>query len=168
VFERVVNFESAGQPSSFFGLKRFVEGSGAVGVEIVHDQADFCGARIAFVEHAFDEGRPIFAGSVFCDVNVTASGQRFDFQKYFRDPVANILVVDDLTPPRRWSQGLVDFANQLLVGFVHADDRKKRVVGRVVNIQNILHAHDKSGAAIGGNLPVFAQVRLKFIFFKAR
>jgi transposase-like protein len=43
----------------------------------------------------------------------------------------------------------VDFAHQLLVGFVHADKRELRVVWRMVNIEHIFHTHDKGGAAIG-------------------
>jgi len=42
------------------------------------------------------------------------------------------------------------------------------VVRRVVNIEHIFHAYDKSSAAIGWDFPVFAQVRLKFVFFSAR
>src|ERR1035441_4394349 len=57
------------------------------------------------------------------------------------------------------------FAHQLLVGLVHADERELWVVGCVVNIEHIFHAHDKSSAAIGRDLPVFAQVRLKLVFF---
>ena len=94
--------------------------------------------------------------------------QRFDFQEDFRHAIAHILVVDDLTAPRGRRQGGVDFAHQLLVGFVHADQRELRVVGRVVNIEHIFHAHDKGGAAIGRDFPVFAQVRLKLVFFSAR
>ena len=59
-------------------------------------------------------------------------------------------------------------ARQLLVGFVHADERELWGVGRVVDIEHLFHTHDKSGAAIGRDFPVFAQVRLKFVFFRAR
>src|ERR1039458_1451371 len=38
----------------------------------------------------------------------------------------------------------------------------------MIHIEHIFHARDKSGTAIGWNLPVFAQVRLKFVFFRAR
>src|SRR5277367_5635476 len=38
----------------------------------------------------------------------------------------------------------------------------------MVNIEDIFHTHHKGGAAIGRNLPVFAQVRLKFVFLRAR
>ena len=60
------------------------------------------------------------------------------------------------------------FAHQLLVGFIHAHQRELRIGGRVVNIQDLFHAHDKGGAAIGRDFPVFAQVRLKFVFFSTR
>src|ERR1017187_4783672 len=70
--------------------------------------------------------------------------------------------------PRGRRDGGKHFAHQLLVGLVHADERELWIIGGVVNIEHIFHAHDKSGATIGRDFPVFAQVRLKLVFFKAR
>jgi hypothetical protein len=60
----------------------------------------------------------------------------------------------------------VDFAHQLFVGFVHADQGEFGVVGRVVNIQHVFHAHDKGGAGVGRDFPILAQVRLKLNAFR--
>src|ERR1019366_7339936 len=115
-----------------------------------------------------DKGGPVLAGAVFGDGDVAASRQRFDLQEDFRHPIPHILVVDDLTMPRGRRDGGEHFAHQLLVGFIHADERELWIVGRVVNIEHVFHAHDKSGATIGWDFPVFAQVRLKLVFFNAR
>src|SRR2546425_10877646 len=119
---------------------------------------------VTLIEHAFDESGPVLAGAPFGDGDVTASRQRFDLQENLRHAVAHILVVVDLTVPRSQREGSVDFADQLLIGFVHADERELRVIGRVVKVEHLFHADHKSGAAIGWDFPVFAQVRLKFVF----
>jgi len=100
--------------------------------------------------------------------DVAAATQRFDFQKNFRHAIAHILMVVDLTVARSRRERGVNFAHQLFVGFVHADQRELRIAGCLVTIKHIFHAHDKGGAAIGRDFPVFAQVRLKFAFFSAR
>jgi hypothetical protein len=76
-----VDFESAGQSSSFLRLEGFVKRSRRVGIEIIHYQADFGGLWVSLLQHAFDEEAPVLAGTVFRDGDVTASGQRFDFQE---------------------------------------------------------------------------------------
>src|ERR1039457_6948289 len=168
VLGRVVDFQSAGQSSSLFRREGFVKGSRTVSVQVVHYQAGLRGLRVTFIQHAFDESAPVLAGAVFGDGDVAASGQRFDLQEDFRHSITHILVVDDLTMPRGRRDGGKHFAHQLLVGLVHADERELWIIGGVVNIEHIFHAHDKSGATIGRDFPVFAQVRLKLVFFQAR
>lgn len=65
-------------------------------------------------------------------------------------------MIDELTMPGGWRDGFFYFANQLLVGLVHAEERKAGVVGQVIDIQDVFHANHESGAVIGRNLPVFA------------
>src|SRR5436190_15346337 len=168
VLGRVVDFQSTGQSSSLLRLEGFVKGGRTVSVEVIHYQANLGSLRVTLIKHAFDESGPVLAGAVFGDGDVAASRQRFDLQEDFRHPITHILVVDYLPMPRGRRDGGEHFAHQLLVGFVHADEREMWVVRRVVNIEHIFHAYDKSSAAIGWDFPVFAQVRLKFVFFSAR
>ena len=133
-------------------------------VQVVHYQANLRGLRVTFIKHALDKGGPVLAGAVFGDGNVAASGQRFDLQEDLCHPITHILVVDYLTMPRGRRDGGEHFAHQRLVGFVHADERELWIVGRVVNIEHVFHAHDKSGATIGWDFPIFAQVRFKLVF----
>jgi len=168
MFGGVVDFQSAGQSSCFLRLEGFIKGRRTVGVEIIHHQADLGGLRVSLIEHAFNEERPVLAGTVVGDGDVALSGQRFNLQEDFGHPVTNILVIDYLSASWSYRQGGVNFAHQLLVGFVHADNWELRVVRRVVNIQHIFHAYHKSGTPVGRDFPVFAQVRFKFVFFKAR
>ena len=56
----------------------------------------------------------------------------------------------------RHGDGFVYFANQLLIGFIHADDWIIRVVGALVDSKHILHVGDEGGVGVGWDLPVFA------------
>jgi hypothetical protein len=47
----IVDFEPAGQSSSFLRLERFVKRRHVVGVEIIRHQADFGGLRVTLIEH---------------------------------------------------------------------------------------------------------------------
>ncbi len=98
----------------------------------------------------------VLAGAVFGDGDMTATAQRFDFQENFSHAVAHILMVVDLAAPRSRGQWGVNFAHQLFVGFIHADQRELRIVRGVITIEHIFHAHDKSGAVVGRDFPVFA------------
>jgi len=123
-----MDFEAFGQPAGFGWREGFVERSQVVGVEVVHHQSHLCRLRIALLQHGLDEPRPILAGASFGDLNVAASGQRFDLHKERGDPEAHIFVIDDASVPRRGSNGRMHFAHQLFVGLIHAHDGKARIM----------------------------------------
>ncbi|MEI8342770.1 MAG: hypothetical protein WCH43_14695 [Verrucomicrobiota bacterium] len=52
--------------------------------EIVHDQADFFGFRIAFIEHALDKACPVFARALLGHSNMAAARQRLHLHEDFR------------------------------------------------------------------------------------
>src|SRR5687767_11578999 len=168
VLGRVVDFEALGQTTGFGWHEGFVERGDVVGIEVVHHQSDFDRLRIAFIEHGLDEPSPILAGAALRNFNVATSGQWFDFHKQGGHAVAHIFVVKDLSVTWRGWNGWMDLADQLLVRFIHAHDRIKRIVGQLVDRQHIFHRRDERCITVGRNLPVFTQMRLQFIFFSDR
>jgi len=103
-----------------------------------------------------DEVSELIAGASFGYLHVPLSSQRFHGDKYISHPVTDIFVVDDLTVTDRHGDGFVYLANQLLIGFIHADDWIIRVVGELVDSKHILHVGDEGGVGVGWDLPVFA------------
>ena len=67
-----------------------------MGVEIVHDQAHFGRLRVALIEHAFDEVGPVPAGALGAQFDMTAAGQRFDFDEDRGHAVTNVFVIEDV------------------------------------------------------------------------
>jgi hypothetical protein len=139
-----------------------------VSVKVVHHQTYFGRIGVAFVEHAFNEVGSILARAPLGHFNVAAASQRFDFHKERGHSVAYVFVIDKLSVTRCYRNRLVDFPDQLFARFVHAHDRKTRIMGKLIDRQHIFHCGDKSGVPVGRDLPVAAQVRLQFVFFRDR
>ena len=99
---------------------------------------------------------------------MAAPGQRFDFHEQSGHAVAHLFVVEDASMAGRGRNGRMDLADQLLVRFIHAHLGEKRIVRQLVNGQHILHRRDKRRVAVRRDLPIFAQVRLQFVFFSDR
>ena len=81
---------------------------------------------------------------------------------------AHVFVIEDLAATSGGGNRRAHFADQLFARLVHANDRKARIVRQAINGQHILHRRDKGRVPIGRDLPVFAQVRLQFVFFSDR
>ena len=82
-----------------------------------------------------------------------------------RDPVAHVLVLDPLRLARLHGQRLPHFADQLLVGLIHADHRPTGMVGTGIDFQNVLHAGYECGAAPRRDPPILFPMRLQLGFF---
>ena len=65
-------------------------------------------------------------------------------------------------------QRLPHFADQLLVGLIHADHRPTGMVGTGIDFQNVLHAGYECGAAPGRGPPILLPMRLQLVFFSVR
>ena len=139
-----------------------------MGIQIVHNQSYLDRIRIAFIEHLLDLQRPIFSGAMFRDGNMSFAAEWLDFHKYFRHAVSDVFIVNALRLPRFAWYRLPDFTDHLLAGFIHADNRVVRIIRQMIHLQNILHVGYKRRTSFWGDFPVFAEVRLKFVFFKTR
>ena len=144
------------------------EGGNVVGIEVVHHQSDFDRVRITLIEHGLGKSSPVLTSAALGDLDVATSGQRFDLHEQGGHAVAHIFVIKDASVAWRGRNGGTDLADQLLVRFIHAYDRVKRIVRQLVDRQHIFLRREEGGISVGRNLPIFAQVRLQFIFFSDR
>jgi len=81
-------------------------------------------------------------------------------------PLQTMFMVDDLLVNGSHGNCGCHLPDKLFAGFIHADYRIDRVKGQLANLQDAFHPRHKSGAAIGWNLPVLAQVRTQFVFLR--
>ncbi len=109
---------------------------------------------------------PVNLGPTFRDFHLSLSAKCFYFYKYICHAFSNILIIDKNRLSGNSRNWLLYFSDQLNARFVHAQHRKFRVVWTGVYFKNILHCCYKVCILVGRYLPVFALVRLKFIFFK--
>jgi len=70
--------------------------------------------------------------------------------------------------PRRHRDWPHDLADKLFAGLVHADNREHWVVGPQVYRKHVFHRRHECAVPVWRDLPVFAQVRLKFVFFNKK
>ncbi len=92
-------------------------------IQIVHHQSHLNGIGIALIKHLLDLMRPILPGAALSNRDMTPAGQRFDFHENFGDAVSDVFVIHPLRLSWLAGNWRMDFADQLLAGFVHAHHR---------------------------------------------
>jgi len=139
-----------------------------VSIQIIHHQSNLGCLFITQIKHLLDLQCPVFFGAMFSDRNVSFAGKRLHFHEYFCHSIPDVLVINPrgLTGfARYW---IADFANHLLARFIHAYHRVIRIIRQMIDVKNIFHVGYKGRAPFRWDFPVFAEVRLKFVFFKTR
>gem|GEM_PF-4456055 len=66
---------------------------------------------------------------MFAHLDVTSTGQRFNFHKKHGDTVTYVFVINDLPMARCRRNRCMYLPDQLFARFVHADNRKEGIVG---------------------------------------
>jgi hypothetical protein len=74
-------------------------------------------------------------------------------------------VVAALGTARSGAKGLADLGKQLAGALVEADYRALRIVGLLVEVQNLLHPPDKPGALFGRDHPTLDDVGAEFVLY---
>jgi len=95
-----------------------------VDVVVVHDRAHRASIGLSFIEHALDEAGLVLPRATFGDLDMTAAGQRLDFNRKHGDAVAQIFVINDPSVSGCGGDRRVHLTNYLFARFVHANDRK--------------------------------------------
>jgi|GEM_PF-3263596 len=68
--------------------------------------------------------------------------------------------------PRFMGIACLDSPKQLVGLLVHADDGAIRIIGLLINIQNIFHAGNKGGIVSRRDDPALLQMRFELVFFR--
>ena len=165
MFGCMMNVQSLREAPGLMRFKSFIKRGDVVSVQIIHNQPNFDGIRVTLVKHLLDLLRQVFPGSVLSHRDMAPTGQGLHFHENFDHPISDVLIVHPQRLSRLAGDRLMDFADQLLAGLVHANYRIIGIILQVINLQNIFHRRYKGCAPFRRNFPVFAEVRLKFIFF---
>ena len=102
------------------------------------------------------------------DLDMAPAFERREQHEEIGGPIAFILVICPRLAPgprRKRGAGLLD---QLLRGFVEADQRAHRIARALIDIQNLLHGRDESGVGVRRDNPLLFQMRFENVFLSAR
>jgi hypothetical protein len=141
----VVDLESFDQAARLGGLEGFVQARQVVDVEIVHHQNDDRRTPVDFVGEAAQVVSHVDRGASLTHLDKASSGQGFHCREELGRPASLAFIVD----PGRSARGCGDrhprVLEQLLAGLVETDLRPHRILGPVVDLQDILHGlHERS------------------------
>ena len=82
------------------------------------------------------------------------------------DALVLVVVTRRLSRPHRLR--CARLGNQLLRGFVEADERERRIMRSRIDVEHILHRCDERRVGLGRNDPIVGQVRFEIVFLSAR
>src|SRR3954451_1387524 len=86
-------------------------------------------------------------------------------KEHARYAIPHIDAVITLHHARLGRQRFPHLADELLEGFVQADDRALWVWRLLIHLQHIFHVADELGRLFGWNAPHLPQMRSEFVFF---
>ena len=164
----IVKINGPSQLPRCLRLVALVEGSGNVRVQVVAYQPNFLCFRKVSLEYRSDLLRKIDFPAPRPHPHVSPALKWREEHKQVLRAVTLVFVVD--------SFGLAGLHRHLLSGrprdlhrlLIEADQRTLRIGLLPIKVQNVLHAGHKIGVLPRGQLPVFFQMRLEFVFLSAR
>lgn len=168
MFRCVMDFQPSGNPAGFRSRKCLVQGRNGMRVQVVHDKYDLITVRITDIHKIPDLISPVNCCTVCTHAYMAYAAQRLYECKNAAGVVPDIFRIDFSGISRTHGQRLPDFPEQLIWFFIHAYHGNCRMIGRFINIQDILHAGYEFHIFSGRDAPVGIFVRSKFIFFSAR
>src|ERR1700741_645152 len=110
----------------------------------------------------------IDGGAPVRDLNVPPALKRGEQHEQVGGAVAFVLVIDPLRASPFHRDRRARLGNQLLGGFVQADERHFRIVRLSVDIQHLLHGRYECAIGLRRDDPLFLAVRLKRVFLRTR
>ena len=138
-----------------------------MGIEVIHYKDDSFSIRVHDIHKVLDLLCPVKSRPMLMDTGMMSASKRLDKRKNAASAVPYIFGIHLLNIAWTQRQGISGIAQHLVWLFVHAYDRTLRVIRKLINIKNILHACYEFGIPLFGDTPVFASVRLKPVFFNA-
>jgi hypothetical protein len=133
-------------------------------VEVVHHQAYLLGLRVEILGQVAYELGELASTPTLTHLHASPTPKRFEGHEEVGHASPLVLVVAALGTARSEAKRLADLGKQLAGALVEADYRALRVVGLLVEVQNLLHPPDEPGALFGRDHPALDEVRAEFVF----
>src|ERR1700676_2269957 len=165
---RVNNLQTLDEPTSLLGWKGFVQGAQAVRVKVVHHERNSLRLGPMDIDQLANRPGPVGLGALVGHHQMPPAGQRFGECEHVGRSVAFVLIVEALPSPWDDGKGRLRFDGQLFTQFIHADQRKARIVRALVGLQHIFHVVDKLAIVLRRNAPHAFLPGLQLIFFRQR
>lgn len=140
-------------------------GTDGMRAQVVHDQDHLPRRRAALVEHLPHVLRPVPHGPCVRHPDVPPPRKGLHLREHLHDTVPHALVVHQPRMARTHLHRPCHLPDQLPAGLVHADDWEPGAVWTMAYVRHVLHARHELAALVRRNLPVFAEMRLKRVFF---
>ena len=135
-----------------------------MGVEVVHDKDDSVTVRIADIHQIFDFLGPVKGSAVLPNAYMPYTSDRFHQYKYATGAVTHIFAINLLGVSWTHGERLSGLPQQLVRLFIHAYHWYGRVIGHLINVQNVFHTGYKFRVFFGRDTPVVIFVWSQFIF----
>ena len=164
MFRCVMNVKAFGQTPCFTSLKRFIQRSEAMRIQIIHNQSNLAasGYRSSSI-CLICRAQSVWWAYGNNDMSFTS--QWLNFHKYLCYTISYIFIIHSCRLTRLAKNRGANFTDQVLAGLIHADQRIVCVVWKMINLKNILHRRYKGCTSLRRDFPVFFEVRFTFIFF---
>ena len=168
VFRRVAELDATNQFPCPGRLEHFVEGSLGVRVEVVAHQGDLRAVGVASFQQAGDLQRPVHLRTPGPGGRLPPTRQRFAEQEDRGRAGPFVLVVDTPGTVLRGRHRRAGFLDQLHRLLVHAHDGTIRIVGFLIQIQDLFHVRHEFGIGLRRDHPVLDFPLRHPVFFSVR
>ena len=168
VFRRVAELDATNQFPCPGRLEHFVEGSLGVRVEVVAHQGDLLAFGVASFQQAGDLQRPVHLRTPGPGGRLPPTRQRLAEQEDRGRAGPFVLVVDTPGTVLRGRHRRAGFLDQLHRLLVHAHDGTIRIVGFLIQIQDLFHVRHELGIGLRRDHPVLDFPLGHPVFFSVR
>ena len=168
VFRRVAELDATNQFPCPGRLEHLVEGSLGVRVEVVAHQGDLRAVGVASVQEAGDLQRPVHLRTPGPGGRLPPTRQRLAEQEDRGRAGPFVLVVDTPGTVLRGRHRRAGFLDQLHRLLVHAHDGTIRIVGFLIQIQDLFHVRHELGIGLRRDHPVLDFPPGHPVFFSVR
>ena len=137
-------------------------------VQVVLNQRDLLGLREVDVAQVAQDLGIVDGRAPLRDLGMTPAFERREQHEDVGRAIAFVLVV--VTRRLSWLHrcGCAGLGDELLGGFVEADERARRIVRPRVDVQHVLHRRHERSIGFRRDHPVVGQVRFEIVFLSAR
>jgi hypothetical protein len=135
-----------------------------MGVQIVEDYHILFGLWIKHIGHDAHHFSPFDAPPLIPDLDVTLSSQWFEEHEQIGDATSFVFVIRPFWFAWLHGKRLLGIHEKLFGHFINANQRAFRVIGLLVDFQNVFHIAHECGTGLGWDTPLFSQPGFELIF----